>query len=129
MDIKGVQPLDGLLDMTVGFRIRQVSISNFPSHGGHNQSQSQPVEQNGVQEEANGFAERRLETNGIGHTRQCQKQSLQCGKCWIISSPVILGLFSVIGGFIDDMRSCGQESFHLIQSALYVHLFEIYQSR
>ena len=63
MNIKGVQPLDGLLDVTVGFRIRQVSIGNFPSHGGHNQSQSQPVEQNGVQKEANRFAERRLETD------------------------------------------------------------------
>mmetsp|Transcript_20305 Transcript_20305/g.41826 ORF Transcript_20305/g.41826 Transcript_20305/m.41826 type:complete len:256 (-) Transcript_20305:85-852(-) len=129
VNIKGIEPLDRLPDVTVGFCVCQVSIGDFPSRRGHKESQSQPIEKNRIEQKGNPLTDGRPETDGIGNARNNQKNNFQSGKGGVVSGPVVLGLFSIVGRLVDNVRSRRQERLHLVESTLYVHLFNVYQSR
>jgi hypothetical protein len=129
MDIKRIEPLNGLSNVAGGLVICQMSIGNFSPQGSDNEPTSQPIKYDGIYHKGNPLSERSSETNRIGDTRNHQKYQLKSHEGWIISRPMILGLFSVVGRLVHHMRAGRKKSLHLIQSTLKIHLSEIDQSR
>ena len=103
-------------------------IGHFSTHSGNDKTRSQPVEQNGIQQERDAFGDRRSKTDGICNARDRKEKDLQCSKCRVVAGPMIFCLLSVIGCFVHNVRSRREKCFHLIQGTLYIHLSEIYQS-
>jgi hypothetical protein len=124
--VKSVEPFHLLTDMTAGLMTRQVSVGNFSTRRRQQETHAQPIPSHGTNQKGNRHGNRAAKGNGVRDTRHHQKDELQNTKGRIVTGPMILGLFSVIGHFIDRMGTRHtQESAHLIQGALNIHLSNI----
>ena len=83
------------------------------------------MEEDGSEQERDGASSGDSERDRVSYRSNDEEDNLECGKGGIVSCPVILGLFSVVGRLVDCLRSGAEERLHLIQGRLYVHLSKV----
>mmetsp|Transcript_5486 Transcript_5486/g.14881 ORF Transcript_5486/g.14881 Transcript_5486/m.14881 type:complete len:241 (+) Transcript_5486:374-1096(+) len=128
MNIKGVEPFHALPDV-IGRSFRgEMAVGDLATDGGNEEAGAQPIEEYGVEEEAEAFQYGRLEADAVGYAGDDEEDALQGDESRVIAGPVVLGAFPVVAGLVDDVRSGAQEGLHLIQRRLDVHLAHVQET-
>ena len=125
VNVKGIPPLYGLFDMRRGLVQYQVATGNLPTDSGDDHTAHEPVPHNAVQKECQRSRKGSAKGDAVCHSGQQESESLKSAKGGIVASPMILGLLSVVCCLIDDVRTGSQQSLHLVQGGLNVHLTNV----
>lgn len=129
MNIKGVQPFHLLPNVNRARLVEcQMSVRDFSARRGYQQAHGQPIPKYRSEHKRNDTHNLDAKGYRVGNTGDDQEDYLQSDKGRIVPGPVILCLLPVVCRLVDNLRTCRQKSFHLVQSTLNVHLSHVRQS-
>ena len=124
MDVKGIQPLHGLLHMRPSDG-GQMPIGNLLPNRGHDGTDAEKIYQHTLDGEPHNRREEiplsGSERHAVRQARHEEQPHLHDGKGRIVPGPVILGLFAIIGRLVNALRLQTEEGPALVQCRLKVH--------